>query len=368
MYRNTKGPGWTVTFQPELNIRKLFIELTNRCNLNCSMCHRHSWRYPKGEMDEELFEKILKDIVHLPELEEVVLGGFGEPLCHPHFWDWLTKLHKAAGKAQIVLPTNGVLLQPEDITRLAGAGVTRIVLSVDGAELFVQRDVRGFAAGEVSLKLEALADEISCAPGISWWWETVWQKKNSAQLPDIVRLAAKHRVRKLIISHLLPISREQLSEALFDPELSDDNKSILAQARIAAMVNGLAVLFPQEKPLTERKCSFVENMSAVIRWDGAVAPCYRHLHGCTEVYYRRSKEVPAFSFGSLQDSGLREIWTQPDYQQFRYRVANSLYPSCNDCPFVEGCDLAVRQAEGDCDGGRPSCGDCLWSRGMVICP
>lgn len=368
MYGNIREPGWTVTFHPALNIRKLFIELTNRCNLNCSMCHRHSWRRPAGEMTESLFARMLEEVSQLAELEEIVLGGFGEPLYHPCFWDWLTRLREVAGKVRIVLPTNGVLLQPGDIARLEEAGVARIVLSVDGADPFVQREVRGHAAGEVTLRLTALAEEISCVPGISWWWETVWQKKNRAQLPDIVRLAAKHQVRQLIVSHLLPISGEQHKEALFDPELADDDKGFLSQARSAAMTNGLAVLFPREKPLTERKCSFVENMSAVVRWDGAVAPCYRHLHGCTEIYYRRSKEVPAFSFGNLHVSGLREIWTQPDYQQFRYRVANSLYPSCADCPLAEGCDLTVRQAVGDCDGGQPSCGDCLWSRGMVICP
>lgn len=368
MSGSIRDPGWTVVFHPVLNIRKLFIELTNRCNLNCSMCHRHSWRYPEGEMSEALFVRMLGEISHLAELEEIVLGGFGEPLYHPKFWDWLNRLHDVAGDARIVLPTNGVLLYPEHIKRLAEAGVTRIVLSVDGADPFVQREVRGFAAGEVNLKLTALAEEISGTTGISWWWETVWQKKNREQLPDIVRLAAKHRVSQLIVSHLLPISPGQHDEALFDPELSRDDKYILTRARIAAINSGLTVLFPREKPVTDRKCSFVENMSVVIRWDGAIAPCYRHLHGCKETYYRRSKDVPAFSFGSLQDSGLREIWTRADYQQFRYRVANSLYPSCADCALVEGCDLTVRLAEGDCDGGFPSCGDCLWSREMIVCP
>ena len=368
MYGKIRDPGWTVAFHPVLNIRKLFIELTNRCNLNCFMCHRHSWRYPEGEMSEALFVRVLGEISQLAELEEIVLGGFGEPLCHPRFWDWLARLRGVAGDARIVLPTNGVLLYPEHIKRLAEAGVARIVLSVDGVDPFVQREVRGFAAGEVSLRLTALAEEISCTPGIGWWWETVWQKKNRAQLPDIVRLAAKHCVRQLIVSHLLPISPAQRDEALFDPELTQDDKNILTRARIAALNSGLAVLFPREKPVTDRRCSFAENMSVVIRWDGAVSPCYRHLHGYKETYYRRSKEVPAFRFGSLWDSGLRGIWTKADYQQFRYRVANSLYPSCNDCTLVEGCDLTVRQAEGDCDGGFPSCGDCLWSREMIICP
>ncbi|MHB1255904.1 MAG: SPASM domain-containing protein [Dethiobacteraceae bacterium] len=368
MYSNIKNPGWSVTFHPALNIRKLFIELTNRCNLDCAMCSRHSWHCLEGDMDEELYEKILYEIPQLTELEEIVLGGFGEPLFHPKFWEWLPRLHAAAPSVPITLPTNGVLLQPEHITMLAASGVTKIVVSVDGADMDVQRDVRGFEAGEVNRKLDGLSVATSRITGIIWWWEMVWQKKNRRHLSDVVRLAAKHHVRHLIVSHLMAISLSQQREALFDPELTKEDKEILAQARLIAITNGLSVQFPKEKPVTERKCSFVEKMSAVIRWDGAVAPCYRYLHGCREYFYGRNKEVPAFMFGNIIDSSLREIWTSHEYQQFRYRVANYLYPSCTDCELAEGCDLTVRRAEGDCDGGMPSCGDCLWSRGMILCP
>ncbi|MCL4464034.1 MAG: radical SAM protein [Firmicutes bacterium] len=368
MYGDIRNPGWTVTFHPVLNIRKLFIELTNRCNLDCVMCYRHSWRCSEGEMDEDLFEKILLEISRLTELEEIVLGGFGEPLFHPKFWDWLSRLHAAAPDVPITLPTNGVLLQPSQIGALAESGVSKIVVSVDGADIDIQRDVRGFEAGEVSLKLAALSAAIKRTPGISWWWETVWQQKNKRCLPDVLRLAAKLHVKQLIVSHLVAVLPAQTDEALFDPEMAAEDKKILERARLTAMNSGLSAQFPREKPKTERKCSFVEKMSVVIRWDGAVAPCYRYLHGCMEHFFGRSKEVPAFMFGSLKDSGLEEIWTRQEYQQFRYRVANNLYPSCADCELVEGCDLTVHRAEGDCDGGMPSCGDCLWSRGMVLCP
>lgn len=368
MYSNIKNPGWSVVFHPVLNIRKLFVELTNRCNLDCAMCYRHSWRCPEGEMDPALFAKILSEIPMLPELEEIALGGLGEPLYHPKFWEWLPRLHEANPGIRIVLSTNGVLLQPGHIRALAAAGVSKIVISVDGADMKVQQEVRGFEAGEVNRKLADLAEEINRTEGIVWWWETVWQKKNRAHLPDVVRLAAQHGVKQLIVSHLMPVSANQQGEALFDPELLPEDKKTLERARLIAMINGLSVQFPKEKLLTERSCNFVNKMSAVIRWDGAVAPCYRYLHGCREHFYGRGKDVPAFMFANLHDSSLAEIWLQRDFQQFRYRVANNLYPSCTDCELVEGCDLTVHRAEGDCDGGLPSCGDCLWARGMVICP
>ena len=51
---------------------------------------------------------------------------------------------------------------------------------------------------------------------------------------------------------------------------------------------------------------------------------------------------------------------------FRWTVRNSHYPSCIDCQQADGCVMAQTN-EGDCWGNRPSCGDCLWARNIVVC-
>ena len=50
--------------------RKLNIEVTTRCNLECAMCMRRVWKEESGDMSLETFKALLPS---LPEIETVTL-------------------------------------------------------------------------------------------------------------------------------------------------------------------------------------------------------------------------------------------------------------------------------------------------------
>ncbi|OEH86114.1 hypothetical protein BHU72_14420 [Desulfuribacillus stibiiarsenatis] len=366
MYTPIHNQEWEVVFKPNTYIRKLYIELTNLCNLTCIMCYRHSWHTSEGEMSSETFHKIILELPKLVNLQEIVLGGLGEAMSHSEFYAMLEELHRTVPKVDITLTTNGVLLSVEDIDRLYELGVKKIVVSVDGAEAVTQRIVRGEIAGYVNDKLESLGHSMK-AKKILWWWETVWQRKNKDQLLPLIELAAKCQVDHVMISHLMPTSETMLHENLCLPEEAEENDKIFAKVRNLALRHRITVDFPKNSLNTERTCNFVEQKSLVISWQGNIASCYRFLHGCTELYMNRKKEVLPFYFGNIRNQSILDIWNKNDYMHFRYRVANNLYPSCPDCILINGCDNVTR-ADSDCDGGIPSCGDCLWARGFIQCP
>ena len=67
------------------------VELTNRCNLSCSMCIRHFWNARLGDMNYDLFKKI--DRKYFKISNRIDLYGGGEPLVYPRFFrcfkgDW----------------------------------------------------------------------------------------------------------------------------------------------------------------------------------------------------------------------------------------------------------------------------------------
>ena len=67
--------------------------------------------------------------------------------------------------------------------------------------------------------------------------------------------------------------------------------------------------------------------------------------------------------GRLPGQTLTEVWAAPEYVAFRDRVRRFDFPPCTDC----GCELAEANEE-DCLGNpHPTCGDCLWARGVVRC-
>ena len=49
-------------------IKKLYLELTDQCNLTCQMCYRRSWENNAGDMSSKTFSKVLEDINRLEGL------------------------------------------------------------------------------------------------------------------------------------------------------------------------------------------------------------------------------------------------------------------------------------------------------------
>ena len=85
--------------------KKVYIEITNKCNLNCSFCSKSNKKKRKMSTDE--FENVLKKIDVYTDY--IYLHVKGEPLLHSHFKDILelsSKYHK-----QVNITTNGTLLK-----------------------------------------------------------------------------------------------------------------------------------------------------------------------------------------------------------------------------------------------------------------
>ncbi len=84
--------------------KKVYLEISNICNLQCSFCHETGIK--KEIMNLVEFENILQQVV--PFTEKIYLHLLGEPLAHPQFLKILDICKKH--KAKIDLTTNGVLI------------------------------------------------------------------------------------------------------------------------------------------------------------------------------------------------------------------------------------------------------------------
>ncbi len=84
--------------------KKIYIEITNRCNLACSFCQPSS--RPKAFMPSKAFEEILRKISG--HTDHISLHVLGEALLHPEL-ELLLAMSRARG-LRINLSTNGILL------------------------------------------------------------------------------------------------------------------------------------------------------------------------------------------------------------------------------------------------------------------
>jgi len=356
------------------HLAKLYIEPTNRCNLDCRTCMRHGWEERLGYMNFDLFEKIMAEVCTMPGPPGIFFGGFGEPLSHPRIADMVAQA-KGVG-AFVELISNGIPLDEELTRRLIAAGLDRLWVSLDGASAQSYADVRlGDHLPEIITNLErlkAMPDKPEL--GISF----VAMKRNIADLSAVIDLARRMGARRFSLSNVEPYTVDMAAEILyrqsqfaelpeggcvrprFDPDAIDEGT-----------LAGLVALFADAlsfMPLaSERKglCPFLQRRSASVRWDGRVGPCLPLLHAHTVCLNGHFRTWPEFHFGSLGESGLAEIRNSEAWCDFRRRLDEFVFAPCTTC---NSCDLPDVTNE-DCFGNtHPACGGCLWSQGFIQCP
>ncbi|MBX3414753.1 MAG: radical SAM protein [Pirellulales bacterium] len=107
------------------------IETTSRCNAACTFCPRDTMNRPKETMDDELFEKIVRECA-AAKCKLLHLHNFGEPLLDKALPDRIA-LAKKLGIRRVKLFSNGSLLKDETARRLLHSGLDEIKISIDGA-------------------------------------------------------------------------------------------------------------------------------------------------------------------------------------------------------------------------------------------
>ncbi len=106
---------------------RVYVEITNICNMNCSFCHGHSRELK--EMSEDEFKTILEKLK--PHTGYIYYHLMGEPTTHPKL-PYFLKLAKEEG-FKSVITTNGTLLGSIG-DEIINAGVHKVSISVHSFE------------------------------------------------------------------------------------------------------------------------------------------------------------------------------------------------------------------------------------------
>ncbi len=113
---------------------RVYVEITNICNMNCSFCHGHN-RSPR-RMTEDEFAHILDELK--AHTDYIYYHLMGEPLTHPLLSRFLTMAAERGFRS--VITTNGTLLSDRG-QAILDAGVHKVSISLHsfengGEELF----------------------------------------------------------------------------------------------------------------------------------------------------------------------------------------------------------------------------------------
>ena len=357
---------------------KVYLEPTNACNLACSTCVRHSWDEPEGFMEWATFEAAADGVA---PGGTIAFMGLGEPLLHPRFLDMVRAAKERGLRAEVT--TNALLLDDAVAAGILGAGLDQLVVSIDGASAEAFGRVRGASLARVVENVGRLHDGRgpNYSSGVRIGVEFVAMRSNIGELPGLRRLAAQLGATFIIVSNVLAYTPDLLSETLYDHQGSSlsgahtpagarwqlpafDWDEEVGAAMGKALVNaGPVSFFGAEPEDTRSHCPFVEADACAVGWHGGLSPCPPLLHTYTVYVRGREKRMLRWEVGRLPEQSLPEVWAAPEYVAFRDRVRRFDFPPCTDC----GCELAEANEE-DCLGNpHPTCGDCLWARGVVRC-
>lgn len=322
------------------------IEPVGQCNLRCRMCPIQfrtdgTPEHPPAFMDYEVYCRLVDQFAGVRELH---LQGMGEPLMHPRFCDMVR--YAAQRGMEVSTNTNLTLLSERRADELVRCGLQELSISIDGASAEVYEAIRLRARFSRVLRnldrlVAARAHIGSPLPRIRI--VTVLMQRNLHELPDLVRLVHEHGADGLFVQRLchdfseagLPERYRPLREFVDLESLDRDDPDRIAryfnEARDLAyrLAVGLRLPSPRANPHPparkgRERCDWPWG-GAYLSYAGDAMPC------CIVATPDR------INFGNMAAAGVRAVWNNDAYSDFRKRLAEGPPPDvCRTCAVYTG--------------------------------
>ena len=113
-------------------LRRLFLELTLRCNENCLHCGSRCGDVKSEEMPVETYYEFLDKITRDFDPKPMLCITGGEPLLRREFFDIMAYAHKLGFRWGMT--SNATLINADTVRKLQETGMGTISVSIDGVE------------------------------------------------------------------------------------------------------------------------------------------------------------------------------------------------------------------------------------------
>ena len=268
------------------DVYRLVIEISNACNLKCTMCPRSIMQRPIRFMDAYTFESIISD--NCEKLEFVSLNGYGEPLLHPEIFNFLAICRKFGVRTGI--STNCSTLNEKKAKALLENPPDIITLAIDGVNAEDYEKVR------VGAVFETVTENVTRFLAIC----ADYQHPMYIILQCIYMTETRHQVssfRKLFAGHKYNAIR--IRQLTYSGKIRSDADY-------------------KNRPCA---CYWLWNEPMVLA-DGTLVPCCQDVNG-------------QLALGNIKKHSLNDLWNQNTARTLRdkhasgQRNAISICSSCN---------------------------------------
>lgn len=140
----------------------VIIETIALCNLKCVMCPQDSLTRPRGQMNVDLFKKIIDEVSAAAKETKIWLAIMGEPLLCSRIIEMVE--YTTAMGLPVHLNTNAMLLNKQMSSFLVEAGVKQFVVGLDAMDADTYSKIRVNGDGKTvkknTLDLLEIADNV----------------------------------------------------------------------------------------------------------------------------------------------------------------------------------------------------------------
>ena len=311
--------------------RRLVLELTNACNLNCVMCGRNAANFKPTVFDMDVFrsfEPIMDTI------EEVTLMGWGEPTIHPHFIEMLEIIDKHSARKYFC--SNGMNLKKIK-DAIFDYHVDVFAVSLDGATDETNSRIR--RGSKIEQITEDLKDIIRLKKerGLKYpWINFVFcaMQSNIRELPDLVRLAAEIGIEEVKVVYLTVFGEDLMNESLWGHE--DLVREVFEEAIKVGEELGIALKLPHY--IGEDEAGDKLHKDCYVTW--------RDFFLGSDGYVRPCMSTPIHFFEYDKEKDFMEMWNAPEYQKYREIVNNQekMDSPCRRCYQSSHCNWNKKES------------------------
>ena len=297
--------------------RRIVLELTNACNLNCVMCGRHAADFRLSRLSMSWFHALepLFDTI-----EEVTLMGWGEPTIHPDFEEMLRIIDRHTARKYFC--TNGMRLGTLH-DAIFEHHVDVFAVSVDGATQETNAAIRkGSQLDSINQNLRKIVETKHARnlqyPYINYVFCAM--RRNLHELLAVVEMAASVGLEEVKVVFLTAFAEDLVQETLYGCE--SEIEQVFGEAAQRAEELGVLLKLPYIRGTDpagdkEHRDCFVGYRDFFLGSDGYVRPCM-------------STPDKFFQFDAEKD--FMDIWNAPEYQKHR-QIVNTpqMDAHCRSC-------------------------------------
>ncbi len=296
--------------------RHIQIEVTNRCNMDCSMCPREDLEIELEHMD---WAKFLAVVDQLTDKEDITLTGWGEPFLHPRIFDMIATCKQRGHK--VMITSNGLFTKPTMIENILRSGLDALTFSIDSVD--ADANVKdGHNNSDVYRNIETIA-ELRKLGSLSLRLQSTLHAGCEQDLYGVIRYAAKIGCDVVNVGRI---------DRKYAPELKrpseQEEKRIFKEADKIARSLGVQLdwlQFSVSSGFTRFAYQLLRNKlhqsgkyclktfdNAYVSREGNVTPC------CL---------LPQAKMGNMLDQKIEDIWQSGTFDDFRENYRDT----CGSC-------------------------------------